>query len=129
MRIDIDIKDDYAIDARFNGYTVHSDQSTASGGSGAHPEPFDYFMASTALCAAYYIKSFCKARDIDTTGMQIYQDDSKDAADAYKRRIELHILLPTEFPEKYKKAVLAAANQCTVKKVLEKGPEFSVSLD
>ena len=35
---------------------------------------------------------------------------------------------PEGFPEKYKKALLAAANTCTVKKVIQAMPEFDIQI-
>jgi ribosomal protein S12 methylthiotransferase accessory factor len=36
------------------------------------------------------------------------------------------IALPPGFPDKYRAAVVRVASQCTVKRVLERPPEFSI---
>jgi len=41
--------------------------------------------------------------------------------------INLNIILPEGFPEKYKKAVINSANLCAVKKHLENPPQFNIS--
>ena len=41
-------------------------------------------------------------------------------------RIELDIQLPAGFPEKYRDAVIRAADQCAVKKHLASPPQFDV---
>lgn len=42
-------------------------------------------------------------------------------------RLELEINLPADFPEKYKEAVIKAADQCAVKKHLHNPPQMSVT--
>jgi hypothetical protein len=42
-------------------------------------------------------------------------------------KINLDIQLPPDFPEKYKTAVIRAADQCAVKKHLENPPTFEVT--
>lgn len=41
-------------------------------------------------------------------------------------KIGLEILLPPDFPEKYKNAVINAADLCSVKKLIQNPPEFDV---
>jgi ribosomal protein S12 methylthiotransferase accessory factor len=41
-------------------------------------------------------------------------------------QVDLDIVVPPEFPEKYHAALIRAADQCAVKKHLEQPPTFSV---
>ena len=41
-------------------------------------------------------------------------------------KIALDIMLPPDFPEKYKAAVIKAADTCTVKKHLDSPPKITV---
>jgi len=41
--------------------------------------------------------------------------------------ITIDIHLPADFPEKYKKAVVASANKCTVKRHILNAPEFKIN--
>ena len=43
-------------------------------------------------------------------------------------KINLEILLPPDFPEKYKDAVINAANLCAVKKHLINPPQIKVTI-
>lgn len=128
MRIDIEFGSKFEVNARFGDFVVKSDQSKEGGGESCHPEPFDYFLASMALCAGYYVKAFCESRGLLTEGIKIYQEDVKDSEDKYKRMITLKIEVPTNFPTKYLKAIEMAAKNCTVKKVIEHGPQFSIEV-
>jgi len=42
-------------------------------------------------------------------------------------RIDLDIVVPPDFPEKYHDALIRAADQCAVKKHLAQPPEFRVA--
>ena len=128
MHIDVELGEGLKVDARFGEFVVESDQAKNSGGEGSSPEPFDYFLASMALCAGYYVRSFCQKRDIPTTGIRITQEDSRDSENPMQRKISINIELPEEFPTKYRKAVAMAAKGCSVKKVIEQGPEFEVNI-
>ncbi|MDQ2042504.1 OsmC family protein [Pseudoalteromonas sp. 20-92] len=111
--------------AKFGDLEVISDQSIAAGGSAEHPEPFDYFLVSMVLCAGFYARKFCEQRDISTQGMTLTQNN-ENVDDNGKKLFAIEINLPEGFPEKYKKALIAAVNTCTVKKVIQAVPEFSV---
>jgi ribosomal protein S12 methylthiotransferase accessory factor len=129
MKIDITMLDGQQLKASFGKYEIISDQSSAAGGKEEYPEPFDYFLASMPLCAAFYIRKFCESRNISTDGIKISQENiTIDPDNKYKKKLIVSVELPASFPEKYKKALLAAANTCTVKKVIQAAPEFEVKV-
>ena len=129
MKIDIALLDGQKLQANFGKHQIISDQSVSAGGDAAYPEPFDYFLASMPLCAAFYIRKFCEARDISTDGISLSQEHSTVGEDKYRKAFSINVSLPEDFPKKYKKALLAAANSCTVKKVIQAMPEFSIKID
>jgi len=129
MKIEVNLLDGQQLQANFGEHQIISDQSIAVGGKAEHPEPFDYFLASMPLCAAFYMRKFCQQRDISTTGLKIVQNNKNiSEEDNYKKKITLEVTLPEGFPNKYKKAILAAANTCTVKKVIQAMPEFDIAI-
>jgi uncharacterized OsmC-like protein len=129
MKIEISMLDGQQLKANFGEHQIISDQSLAAGGKAAYPEPIDYFLASMPLCAAFYIRKFCQSRDISTDGIKISQENSNiDDNDRYKKQLSISVELPESFPKKYHKAVLAAANTCTVKKVIQAMPEFEMTI-
>ncbi|ASM52192.1 hypothetical protein PESP_b0663 [Pseudoalteromonas espejiana DSM 9414] len=111
--------------AKFGDLEVISDQSINAGGGAEHPEPFDYFLVSMVLCAGFYARKFCEQRDISTEGMTLTQNN-ENVVENGKKLFSIEINLPDGFPDKYKKALIAAVNTCTVKKVIQAQPEFSV---
>lgn len=114
------------ITAHINGKTIKTDQSVRNGGSGTAPEPFELFLASIGTCAGIYVKSFCDQRDIPAEGIKIIQSVKFDPEKRVPSVIKLDIQLPAAFPEKYKAAVINAAELCLVKKTINSGPAFEV---
>lgn len=113
------------VDAHYRGFHIETDQHPSFGGDGSAPEPYDLFLASLATCAGIYVLSFCERRGLPTAGLSLVQRWHRGSSGAIER-IEVDITLPEGFPEKYRSAVIRAAQQCTVKKTLENPPEFQV---
>jgi len=109
-----------------NGKTIKTDQSVKNGGGGIAPEPFELFLASIGTCAGIYIKSFCDQRTIPAEGIKIIQSVVFDLEKRVPSTIRLDIRLPADFPEKYKAAVVNAAELCLVKKTINNTPAFEV---
>jgi len=128
MKIEVNLLEGQQLKASFGEHEIISDQSVTAGGKAEQPEPFDYFLASMPLCAAFYMRKFCQQRDISTDGLKVVQNENLSEDDHYKKKITLSVTLPDGFPKKYNKAILAAANTCTVKKVIQALPEFDISI-
>ena len=129
MKIEVTLQDGQKLKAKFGKHEIISDQGTSVGGNEEHPEPFDYFLASMPLCAAFYMRKFCEKRDISTDGLKVIQNnENTDEDNKYKKKISLLVELPSGFPDKYRKALLASANTCTVKKVIQEMPEFVIEI-
>lgn len=128
MKIEVSLLEGQQLKANFGDHQVISDQSVDGGGKAEHPEPFDYFLASMSLCAAFYMRKFCQQRDISTEGLKVTQNNENIGDDKYKKKISLSVELPVGFPDKYRKALLASANTCTVKKVIQQMPEFEIAI-
>jgi len=114
------------VDASYNGFTIATDQAVDSGGDGAVPEPFDYFLSSIATCAGIYVLGFCQRRNIPHEGVRLVQCWERDPKSRRITTISIAIEVPPDFPEKYLKALIRAANQCSVKKTMEDPPQFVV---
>ncbi|MEI8102078.1 MAG: OsmC family protein [Chlorobium sp.] len=114
------------VDADFNGFTIHTDQAEYAGGEGSAPEPFSLFLASIGTCAGIFVLSFCQSRGIPTEGIRLVQSHFAKESGRGIGKIEIAIELPPDFPEKYKDAVISAANLCAVKKHIMDPPEFIV---
>lgn len=117
------------VDASFDGFTVRTDQSPAGGGEGSAPEPFDLFFASMGTCAGIYVLSFCQHHDLPWEGIRLVQRTERDPGSGMYEKLEIEIIVPASFPEKYHRALVRSAEQCTVKKHVAAGlPEFRVTV-
>lgn len=112
--------------AEYNGFTHETDQLVRAGGDNSAPQPFDLFLASIGTCAGIYVLGFCQERKINTDGIEIRQKLHVDPMVRMIAQIDLEIVLPGNFPEKYRQAVINAAQLCAVKKHIENPPEFNV---
>ena len=95
-------------------------------GDGSAPGPFDYFLASSAMCAAYFVKVYCLARDIPTDNIRLSQNNIVDPEDRYKQIFKIQVELPVDISEKDRQGILRSIDRCTVKKVVQTGPEFVI---
>jgi putative redox protein len=114
------------VDAQLNGYTIRTDQPVKSGGEGSAPAPFDLFLASIGTCAGIYIEGFCSTRGIPIDKIKIIQKMNYNTATRLIDGIDLDIQLPDDFPEKFRSAVINAAELCAVKKHLQNPPKFNI---
>ncbi len=114
------------VDASYDGFEIATDQAVDAGGDGSAPEPFDYFLASIATCAGIYVLGFCQKRNIPYAGVRLVQSWERDEKSRRITTVRINIEVPPGFPEKYHKALIRAANQCSVKKTMENPPNFVV---
>ena len=114
------------VSAHMDGHTIKTDQPIENGGGNTAPAPFDLFLASIGSCAGIYVKSFCDKRQIPSEGIRIVQSLQYGEDQKVPSAINLEIQLPADFPEKYKDAVINAADLCLVKKTIAKQPKFSI---
>jgi ribosomal protein S12 methylthiotransferase accessory factor len=114
------------VDARVGGFVVHTDQPVELGGEASAVAPFDLFLASLATCAGLYVLGFCQARGIPTEGMALRQQVDLDPTTKLPSRIRMELRLPASFPEKYRVAIVRAAEGCKVKKTIATGPAVEV---
>ena len=115
------------ITAHLNGHTIKTDQPLSAGGENSAPTPFELFLASIGTCAGIYVKLFCDQRKISTENMKIIQTAEFDKQTGLPTNINLDIKLPADFPEKYKEAVINAADLCKVKMTIASQPIFNVT--
>jgi putative redox protein len=118
------------VNAEMSGRVIPTDQPVEAGGEGSAPSPFDYFLASLGTCAGIYVLSFCQHRQIATEGLALTQRMEFITTDDGKKKlakVAIEIELPSGFPEKYRNAIVKAAELCSVKKEIMDPPEFVIS--
>jgi len=117
------------VTSTYKGFTIETDQPASEGGEGSAPEPYDLFLSSLGTCAGVYIVYFCESRKIPTDGLSMTLRFERSQESHLVETIAIDIQLPAGFPEKYRKAVVRAAQMCTVKRSLAHPPEIMVTAD
>lgn len=126
MEIKVNFLDKLRLEAKFDDFTVVSDQPIRYKGDGSAPGPFDYFLASSALCAAYFVKLYCNTRNIPTENIRLSQNNIVDPENRYQQIFKIQVELPADISAKDRQGILRSIDRCTVKKVVQAGPEFVI---
>lgn len=126
MEIKVNFLDKLRLEARFDDFTVIADQPIRYKGDGSAPGPFDYFLASSALCAAYFVKLYCVTRDIPTHDIRLSHNNIVDPENRYKQTFKIQVELPADISAKDRQGILRSIERCTVKKAVQAGPEFVI---
>jgi len=128
VEIKVNFLDNLRLEAKFDDFTVVADQPIRYKGEGSAPGPFDYFLASSALCAAYFVKLYCQTRDIPTENIRLSQNNIVDPENRYKQIFKIQVELPADMSDKDRQGILRSIDRCTVKKVVQTGPEFVIEI-
>lgn len=128
MEIKVNFLEKLRLEAKFDDFTVTCDQPIRYKGDGSAPSPFDYFLASSALCAAYFVRVYCLSRDIPTEGIRLSQNNIVDPENRYKQTFQIQVELPDSISDKDRTGILRSIERCTVKKVVQEGPEFKIEV-
>lgn len=130
MEIKITFPGNKKVNAEVNGQVIATDQPVAQGGDGTAPSPFVHFLASIGTCAGIFVLAFCRERNIPTENVSLTErlvhvpgPDGRPVLDT----IAIDINVPPDFPEKYHKAIIKVAEQCSVKKAIANPPKFVIS--
>ena len=126
MEIKVNFLDKLRLEAKFDDFTVIADQPIRYKGDGSAPGPFDYFLASSALCAAYFVKLYCVTRNIPTENIRLSQNNIVDPENRYQQIFKIQVELPPDIKEIDRQGILRSIERCTVKKVVQAGPDFVI---
>ena len=126
MEIKVNFLDKLRLEAKFDDFTVISDQPIRYKGDGSAPGPFDYFLASSALCAAYFVKLYCDTRNIPTENIRLSQNNIVDPENRYRQIFKIQVELPEDISANDRQGILRSIGRCTVKKIVQAGPEFVI---
>lgn len=127
MQINVRFLENLRLEASFDDFTVIADQPIRYKGDGTAPGPFDYFLASSALCAAYFVKVYCVARNIPTDDIRVTQNNVVDPENRYNQNINIEIEVPDSISEHDCEGMIKAMDRCTVKRVIQNNPGFTIT--
>jgi putative redox protein len=98
-------------------------------GENSAPSPFKLFLASLGTCAGFYALRFCRERKISAEGLGLTLQPERDPETRRLSKVMIYLTLPADFPERYRRAIIRAIDQCTVKKAILDPPEFVVAVN
>ena len=113
MEIKVNFLDKLRLEAKFDDFTVIADQPIRYKGDGSAPGPFDYFLASSALCAAYFVKLYCDTRNIPTEHIRLSQNNIVDPENRYQQTFKIQVELPPDISAKDRLGILRSIDRCT----------------
>ncbi len=127
MEIVIDFPGGARVDAHFGSHIVSTDQPAQGGGEDSAPTPFAVFLSSIGTCAGIYALGFCRQRGLKTDGMKILQRMHSNPMTGMVSKVDLELVLPKDFPDKYRAAIINSVELCAVKKHMQQPPTFEIT--
>ena len=118
MEIKVNFLDKLRLEAKFDDFTVIADQPIRYKGDGSAPGPFDYFLASSALCAAYFVKLYCVTRNIPTENIRLSQNNIVDPENRYQQIFKIQVELPADISDKDRQGILRSIDRLLLKTCL-----------
>lgn len=126
MQVNVRFLDNLRLEANFDDFSIMTDQPVRYKGDGTAPSPFDYFLASSALCAAYFVKIYCNSRGIPTEDIKLSQQNIVDPENRYNQSFHIQVELPASISDKDREGILRSMDRCTVKRVIQNEPGFEI---
>jgi len=127
MEIKIELLENQKLMAKFDAFSILSDQPAENHGENSAPSPFDYFLASTAMCAGYFTKAYCRPRNISTEGIEIKQTTTRNPENKYQIHFKIEVKFPEHINTKDREGILRSIEGCTVKKAIMNSPTFEIA--
>ncbi len=115
------------VDAHFEGFTVKTDQRLAHGGAQTAPNPFDFFLVSLATCAGISALEYCQQNKLPTEGLAVSLHANRNPVEKRYDRVVIEVTPPEGLTEEQVAALLAEAEDCSVKRHILNPPDFEVA--
>src|SRR5258708_13132160 len=122
MEIKVNFLDKLRLEAKVDDFTVVADRPIRYKGDGSAPGPFDYFLASSALCAAYFVKVYCVTRNIPTENILLSQNNIVDPENRYQQIFKIQVELPPDISANDPHAIFSSITPSPLTKQLQPAP-------
>lgn len=126
MELQVELDGDKRVSTRIGNHHIVTDQPVKDGGQDSAPAPFDLFLASLATCAGFFVQSYCQSKQIDASGITVTLTTHRDPGSKTLSRIVTTIGIPSHLPDHLHKTLCRVAQQCSVARTIEAGPELAV---
>jgi len=115
--------------ADIRGHKVLVDQPRQGGGEDTAPSPLELVPAALGTCVAFFVTQFLATRGVDPTGLEVAVGVAGAPNPHRIGRFDVHVRVPAGMPERYREAVVRAAETCTVHHTLSHVPEIAVTVE
>ncbi len=72
------------------------------------------------------MKLYCDTRNIPTENIRLSQNNIVDPENRYNQIFKIQVELPADISDKDRQGILRSIDRCTVKEVVQAGPEFVI---
>jgi putative redox protein len=117
----------FAVAIRSHGLIV--DQTVRGGGADSGPEPIELLGAALGSCVALYLRRFCEARGLPTTGLRVEVEQRGVTGPQRIGEFVVRVILPPSIPDRYAEMLERVARSCPVHNTLTNGAAVRVSLE
>ncbi len=128
MDITVTFPGNKKVDGEMGGFLVHTDQPASAGGDGTALSPYQYALMSLATCAGFYALAYMKNKGLPVEGVKVRQTHEVHPQSGKMEKIGIFIDLPSSIDPKHHGAIVRAAQQCAVKKLIENPPAFDIQI-
>lgn len=115
------------VDSAFPAFAVATDHPPRGEEGSRPPTPWALFLASVGACMASFVAARCEELGVPAEGVRLVQRQDLDERDLLPE-IAVAIEVPPGFPAEHREALVAAAGECTVKRAVEAGIAFPITI-
>lgn len=114
--------------ADVRGHKVSVDQPAQAGGQDSAPMPLELVPTSLGTCVALFVQQFLVTRGLSAEGLTVTVSASGAANPHRLGSFDVAVSIPGGVPDKYRDAVVRAAETCTVHHTLTHRPQIRVTV-
>jgi putative redox protein len=118
----IDFPEEKCQDTHFDNMVIHTDTASVH----KYPSPGAIFIAGVGTCTASTVRGYCKSHHLPLPNKLIFTAHFNEEKEVVEK-IEMEIIVPSEFPQDKLDCLIRAAGTCTVKKWWQNPPQFETT--
>ncbi|HSO67667.1 MAG TPA: OsmC family protein [Desulfatirhabdiaceae bacterium] len=111
------------VDVQVGDHIVMTDHGEAGGGENLAPSMGATFLAGLVACTTSTARGYCKLHDLPLP-IKVIAEMTEDDETELITNVSFEIIVPPDFPQNRLKALVKAAETCTVKTWWMHPPQF-----
>jgi ribosomal protein S12 methylthiotransferase accessory factor len=126
MEIKVNFLDKLRLEAKFDDFTVIADQPIRYKGDGSAPGPVRLLSGLVGPVCGLFREAVLRHAQHSTDNIRLSQNNIVDPENRYQQTFKIQVELPADISAKDRQGILRSIDRCTVKKVVQTGPEFVI---